>query len=364
MPNDLTRQLVLLTPPGRGAVATVLLEGPDARDAVQEVFQAASNRPLDDYAPEQLIYGRLGPPPGEEVVLHCRSAEQVEVHCHGGTAAVGRLEKIFAVRGFAAVDWQSWIPSQEPDPIAAAARLALADARTAQTAAILLDQYHGALRREFETIKLAICPHPSSLIPHPSLHQRLETLRTLIPLGRHLTSPWQVVLAGRPNVGKSCLLNALVGYGRAIVHEEPGTTRDAVTVTTALDGWPVELCDTAGLCESTCPVERAGVELARQKMQQSDLTVLVFDAAQSWTPVDQALDAAWPQALRVHNKCDLPRSSATRPSGLSVSALTGQGIEVLAQTIAKRLVPHPPPPGAAVPFTEAHFRQIEEWERL
>jgi tRNA modification GTPase len=373
---------VVLTPPGRGAVASVLLEGPNARDAVQAVFRAASRRPLHDHLPNQLIYGRLGEPPDEEVILHCRSAECVEVHCHGGAVAVARLENLFAAQGFTAVDWRDWISSRETDPYAAAARLALADAPTARTAAILLDQYHGALRREFEVMRNATPRVPSGMrnepaglsnsafsIRHsafghpPSLQQRIKALQSLIPLGRHLTSPWRVVLVGRPNVGKSSLLNALVGYARAIVHEEPGTTRDAVTVQTALDGWPVELCDTAGLRENALGVEPDGVEIARQKMQQSDLGVLIFDVSQAWSPEDQALCERWPQSLLVHNKSDLPASSAARPPGLSVSALTGRGIEILVQTIARRLVPYPPPPGAAVPFTEEHFHQVEDWAK-
>ena len=243
-------------------------------------------------------------------------------------------------REFKPSDWREAIAAQEGDPIAAAARLALADARTVRTAAILLDQYHGALRREFEEMRNAECgmrskesgtSNSSFLIPHSSLQQRLETLRTLIPLGRHLTSPWRVVLAGRPNVGKSSLLNALAGYARAIVHDQPGTTRDAVTVQTALDGWPVEFCDTAGLRESESPVEQAGVELALRKMSEADLGVLIFDASRPWAAEDQALQEKWPGAVRVHNKCDLPPSSAERPEGLSVSALTGQGIDLLAR---------------------------------
>ena len=92
----------------------------------------------------------------------------------------------------------------------------------------------------------------------------------MAPLGLHLARPWQVVVAGPPNVGKSSLINALAGYPRAIVHWAPGTTRDAVTVETVLDGWPVELCDTAGLRTAGDAVERAGIELARRKMAQAE----------------------------------------------------------------------------------------------
>jgi len=304
--------------------------------------------------------------------------------------------------GFSAVDWHAWIAVGEADPFAAEARRALAEARTVRTAAILLDQYHGALKREFKKIEMALgmrgagrgargarseardwglgigdwtrsetpvserensafrTPH-SALETSSSLRQRLEALQALIPLGRHLTSPWRVVLAGRPNVGKSSLLNALVGYGRVIVHEQPGTTRDAVTAQTALDGWPVELCDTAGLGAGASPLEQTGAEWAEQKMREADLSILITDAGRPWSEEDQSLAESWPQSLLVHNKCDLPSSPVARPTGLSVSALSGQGMDVLAKTIAQRLVPHPPPAGAAVPFTEAHVQQIENW---
>ena len=169
-------------------------------------------------------------------------------------------------------------------------------------------------------------------------------------LGRHLVEPWRVVLAGRPNVGKSSLINALVGYGRAIVHHTPGTTRDVVTAVTAIDGWPVELSDTAGLGQSDHPLERAGVERAEAALATADLVVLVFDAAQCRSDADRALRERLPSSVVVWNKCDLPPARGERPPGLAVSALRGDGIAELVRRIADRLVPHPPPPGSAVPF--------------
>ena len=124
-----------------------------------------------------------------------------------------------------------------------------------------------------------------------------------------------MVLAGRTNVGKSSLLNALAGHGRAIVHHVPGTTRDAVTVATAIDGWPVELCDTAGLRPPDDAVERAGIELARERLAEADLVVLVADRSRPWSAEDQALRDQWPGAVLVHNKCDLPASAGERPAG-------------------------------------------------
>src|SRR5690606_27241148 len=88
---------------------------------------------------------------------------------------------------------------------------------------------------------------------------------------RHLLTPWQVVLCGRPNVGKSSLINALVGYERTVVFDQPGTTRDVVSVETAIHGWPVIFSDTAGLRETESELEAAGIARARARLKQADL---------------------------------------------------------------------------------------------
>jgi tRNA modification GTPase len=356
MPQPLPLQVVQLTPPGRGAVATLRIEGPHAVETVQASFRARSGRPLAAYSTGQLVVGRFGGEQGEEVVARHTGDEAVELHCHGGRAAVAMIEETLVAAGCRRVGWQDWTVVRYDDSIAAAARVALADARSERCAAILLDQHEGALGRALDEIRQAIGRGDAS-----SARAEIDALLAQTELGRHLTRPWSVVLAGRANVGKSSLLNALVGHGRAIVHHAPGTTRDAVTVTTAIDGWPVELCDTAGLRPPSDAVERAGIELARERLARADLVVLVADQNAPWSADDQALFDQWPAATLVHNKCDLPASAGERPTGLRTSALGGEGIEVLLETIARRLVPAPPPPGAAVPFTD---EQVETINRL
>ena len=196
---------------------------------------------------------RFGPDEGEDVVLRCLSAEAVEVHCHGGRRRWRRSERALVAGGCRLLAWDDGLAARKTTPIARAARLALAEARTQRTAAILLDQYGGALRRAFAEIDAAVAQKAAERAA-----EMVERLLARAPLGRHLTTPWQVVLAGRPNVGKSSLINALLGYTRAIVHHSPGTTRDVVTAVTAIDGWPVELSDTAGLREPATPLNRRG----------------------------------------------------------------------------------------------------------
>jgi tRNA modification GTPase len=189
--------------------------------------------------------------------------------------------------------------------------------------------------------------------------QLLDELLARAPLGLHLVNPWSVVLAGRPNVGKSSLINALLGYERAIVFDTPGTTRDIVTATTACAGWPVTLSDTAGWREEAGELESQGIAAAKAAAGRADLVLIVVDRSQPWTAAEERLLEACPHALLVWNKSDLPPQAATSDrAGVHVSAKTGAGISELLASIALRLVPSAPPPGAAVPFTEVQAKII------
>lgn len=351
--NPLHPRLIHLTPPGRGAVATIRVEGPGALAAVARHFAARSGRPLDAFPPERIVVGQFDPG-GEEVVVRPASPELVELHCHGGLAATNRIEELLVAAGCLKLAWQDWAAEQETDPIAAAARIDLAAARTARTAAILLDQHHGALRKVIADIESSLAAGQPQIA-----RQQAAALLAHATTGAHLIHPWQVVVAGQPNVGKSSLLNAIAGFQRAIVHATPGTTRDVLSVETAVDGWPVEVFDTAGLRTAGDAIEREGIELARRKLHAADLVVLVFDASLGWTADDDALLAAYPSALRVHNKSDLPPGEGRRPDGLQISAAHQTGIDALCREIAGRLVPQPPSPGAAVPFRPEHLAMIE-----
>jgi tRNA modification GTPase len=336
-------------------VATLSVEGVGAMAAVQARFRAAGGRPLEDCPADRLVFGRLGGDRGEEVVVRVRSDQAVEIHCHAGQAAPTLVRDLLLAEGCRPATWRERTIAAEADPLRAAALIALADARTERTAAILLDQYHGALGRAVDAIRESILSGDTALA-----RRQVEALLARARLGRHLVEPWQVVVAGPPNVGKSSLINALVGYRRAIVDRSAGTTRDVVTATTAVDGWPVEFSDTAGLCESEEPLEKAGMALAEQKFAAAELIVLVFDAGQPWTPDQQALWQRWPNAVVVHNKSDLAGNLGKgRPDGVLASALSGAGIDSVLRSVAMRLVPESPPAGAPVPFTVAQIERLE-----
>jgi len=355
--------MVVLTPAGRGAVATIGVRGPQAREIVGRLFITAAGKALGELAVGRVVFGRfrVGEMSAEEAVVGVVAGDEVEIHCHGGLAAVEAVASALVAEGAERIDWRTWAEQTEGDTIVAETTIALAAARTERTAAILLDQYRGALTRAVARV--------SEHLERSDFAGAAETLTALLtraPLGLHLTEPWRIVLAGRPNVGKSSLINALLGYQRSIVWGEPGTTRDVLTATTAFDGWPVELADTAGLRVGGDQIETAGVERARAKIAASDMVLLVCDSSQSWSAADEqimedvrTIVGPTPPVLIVHNKCDLPPAGdRSRPPGLAVSALTGQGLGDLERHIASTLAPQPPDPGSAVPFTQRQLHLL------
>ncbi|MGD9721905.1 MAG: GTPase [Pirellulales bacterium] len=356
--------VVRLTPAGRGAIATLLVTGPGATALVASLLHSSSGplaaRPLD-----AITYGRWSSAAaGEEVVVCRRAAEHVEIHCHGGHAASRAIIDSLCAAGCVETDWRQWVRAAAIDPIRAEAEIALACASTLRVAEILCDQRAGALRAALAQIAAHLA---TSEVDHA--RACVEQLLALAPLGLHLVEPWRVVFAGSPNVGKSSLINALLGYERAIVHPTPGTTRDVVSTLTAFDGWPVELSDTAGLRDDAEPLETAGIDLARRQLAAADLVVLVADASTSMAAALARLSAGdCRDALRVFNKCDLLPPGCPAPDAvgqaLFTSALRGEGIAQLQAEIVRRLVPALPTRGQAMPFLACQVAALERMRDL
>ncbi|MGL4942816.1 MAG: GTPase [Thermoguttaceae bacterium] len=340
----MTADIVLLTPPGRGAIATIVVVGEAANEVVARAIPSVRGNELNRPRLARIAIDGVDGDVSEGVVV-CRvsslaisslaNAPRWEVHCHGGTVIVEAVVAALEAAGGTRRDAKTW-RDPELSPFAAEAVLALAECRTEHAAKILLDQYHGALESALKNDPAGVAAWRE--------------------VGEHLTKPWRVVIAGLPNVGKSSLLNAVVGFDRAIVDAASGTTRDVVTHNTVVDGWWLELCDTAGLRNSTNQIESAGIELARDLVTTADLVVEVIDATAPHRDATLA-NIVKRRVILVANKVDLLDDAACASLAnigvdLCVSAKTGHGLPELAATIVRRLVPQEPPRGAGVPFGE------------
>lgn len=305
-----------LTPSAVGAIATLQLQGPHAWEFVRERFRRSNGEQLPvTMECQRTWFGTLG----DEVIVAIKSDNPmtVEIHCHGGRHVVRTLIEQFVSDGCVAEPWQR-------SSLQLLQSLTLAP--TLRTASILLDQYNGTAQRT----------------------DRYEQLRSV---GEHLVAPWKVVVAGPPNVGKSSLINALAGYQRSVVAPIAGTTRDVVRVNIALDGWPMELSDTAGLRDSAESLEAEGITRTRTTLGNADLILWLLDVtteAPIWPDFNQNA------TLIVANKIDQPAtwSVADHAIDIALSATTGDGLELLIERIVASLIPVVPEPGEAVPLPE------------
>ena len=353
--QDAKPMVSVLTPRGRGAVATICFRG-DSRliDAAENPrFRAVNGQTVHEQPIGRICFGHWGNRVTEEVVICRTDGDTVEIHCHGGDAAVRRIVEDLQSLACDVATWQD-ATARTAGIFAAECADAVSRATTLRTAEVLLAQQSGILKSALEELLQVQCI---------SLHldqarQKLDELLRWSQFGLHLIQPWTVVLAGRPNVGKSSLINALVGYSRSIVYDQPGTTRDVVTAETALHGWPIQLADTAGLRDDAEQLESAGIELARQQLADADCRILLLDTSQPPHTDDRRLLADWPDAILVAHKSDLPDvwGEHVPKAALRISSLAGSGVATLAEQIVERLVPEVPAAGTAIPITS---RQIE-----
>ena len=349
-----------LTPPGRGAVSVIELRGKLASvDAPTPLWRAANGRPLSRQACDRICFGQWGSESPEDVVVCRLGLELAEVHCHGGRAAVARILGDLRARG-ASVHASGDALRRLIPLVDAECQLALTHAATERTTDLLAEQASGVLRAALESLgsKLSADGDSAGI---ETARQGIDDLLRWAPFGQHLTQPWSVVLCGEPNAGKSSLMNALAGFARSIVSEQPGTTRDLVTTEIVLDGWRIELSDTAGLRDADGEIEAEGVRRATQRLAAADLTILLIDGSQPWTSrSDQLLrENQAREGLVIRHKSDLPQAWMKGETPfLSVSSRTGAGVEDLCDAMVTRLVPRVPSPGTPIPISPTICQQL------
>lgn len=377
-PMQATSRAFRITSSAPAAIAVLVVEGPEAWNWLKSHWRPNMGTLDRELEVNRIRYGTIytrthhsrscgsesspttdESSAGESIVL-CRTApERFELHCHGGptasTAILDSLEK----SGFSMERPDREIALFETDPISSAATSMLLQARSLATSQILIDQARGALKREYESIGHAIQSQRDD-----EAEARMQTLLEWEPLGLHLIDPWQVVLAGPPNAGKSSLLNKLLGYERTIVHESAGTTRDLIPEATSLGGWPVVLIDSAGVRETSDAIEQRGVSSSFDAIAKADAILLLVPHDTGWSDEhDRIMAHAFNKRLLVvHTKCDLGQSKAILPElshrSVEVSIHDTTSIARLMKAIENILVPAVPKRGAPVPFLPEQFNKL------
>jgi tRNA modification GTPase len=356
------------TPPGEGGVGIVRLSGPQAETLLAGAFRGRCAPPA--MASHHLYHGHLcrsdGGPVDEVLVVIMRAPHSytgedvVEVHCHGGIQLLRGVLDIFLAAGARLAHpgefTQRAYLNGRLDLTQAEAVAALIGARSAQAARVALSQLDGSLSRQLhrftETLRellwlleahidfpdddLGSLDHPSVVARASGVQADMTELLRTFDTGRALREGVSVLILGRPNVGKSSLLNALLGEARAIVTDIPGTTRDTVEEHLVLGGLPLRLIDTAGVRETADPIEQEGVRRARDKALAADLVLLLVDTSQPLTVDDRmAMELASPErSVLVLNKSDLPVACQTAelagfPRQVTVSVRHGFGLDEL-----------------------------------
>lgn len=366
----------IATPPGEGGIGIVRVSGARAFEIARALF-----RPLPKQIESHRIYvgWLVAPDTGERVdravLLPFRAPRSytgedvVEFSCHGGTVLLRRVLRLTLQQGARLAQPGEFtlraFLNGRLDLAQAEAVADLVRARTESAQRLALRQHEGELSRAIYALRESLVAMLARVEAHLDFSDDVgeidytqlgEQIRLLIArcqnllatarYGRLTREGAAVVLAGRPNVGKSSLMNALLGEERAIVTDIPGTTRDVIRESIQVEGIPVQLWDTAGLRETEDTVERFGVERTRRSLQQADLILFVLAAPEGYTSEDQALLERLPRerTLLVWNKGDLV-PEAEHPFLLQqvspavvVSALTGWNLSALRNAIAERLL--------------------------
>ncbi len=368
------------TPMGEGAIAIVRLSGEEAIPITDQLFKGANGKTLAEQGSHTIHYGHLYDPKSSEIVEEVMVSvmkgpktftkeDVVEINCHGGIVSVNRVLQLVLRYGARLAEPGEFTKraflNGRIDLSQAEAVIDLIRAKTDRAMNVALGQMEGRLSRLIRRLRqeiLEILAHIEVNIDYPEYDDVEEmTHQMLLPKARHvrdelhkllqtsqqgkiLREGLSTVIVGRPNVGKSSLLNSLVQENKAIVTDIPGTTRDVIEEFVNVRGVPLRLLDTAGIRETEDIVERIGVERSRQVLKEADLILLVLNYSDKLTKEDENLFEAVKgmDTIVIVNKTDLPQQIdikrvqelAKEHKIVSTSLLEDSGVEELEEAIA------------------------------
>lgn len=354
-----------------GAVTVIRLSGPQVLEIANRVWQG--KKPLSSANVRRMMLGTVAGDPTLAVYMKAPFSytgdDVVELQCHGGAAAANAVMKElfaagcrlaepgeFTFRAFINGKLDLLQTEAVADLIASSSETALniAEKQLAGTLSNRISELYDALitlrsecesRLDFPDEELDF----DDLVPEKiaDVRHQMEELIATSHAGSIVRDGVQVVLAGKPNSGKSSLLNRIVGFDRAIVSAIPGTTRDTVESQAVIRGIGVKLTDTAGLRQSSDPIEQMGIERSFRTIRAGMVTFWLLDASSS-DPLAEvaAIDRDAPGIITVWNKCDLVDAAALPETGLptvKISALAGSNLETLFDEFEKKVFAGGPP---------------------
>ncbi len=356
------------------AIGIIRLTGDDCIGIAGRVFTLNNQKPLADAPERKLLLGRLHDKMGRVIDSCCAVAcrgphsytgeDTVEFHCHGSPAVLAAaLEALYLAgarpAGRGEFTKRAFL-NGKLDLTQAEAVIDLIEADSAEAAANAAGQVGGVLQKKLAPIYddlTNLCSHFHAVLDYPDediadfglesyekgLRSHAKLLAALLETygqGRILKSGVAAAIVGKPNVGKSSLLNALAGYERVIVTDIPGTTRDTVEEAVRIGGVKLRLIDTAGIRETADTVEAIGVQRSRQAVENADMVIFVCDGSQPLTEEDEAiidLCCERENSVALINKADL--GQVVMPGDLpfmnivEICAATGDGLEQFADVV-------------------------------
>jgi tRNA modification GTPase len=361
----------LATVPGESALAVIRVAGPRALALAASCFSRP--RALASAPALTLVHGELVDPATGEAVDEVLAAvfrapggpigeDGVEFYCHGSPAVVRRALSLLESAGFAPAlpgefSFRAFLRGKT-DLVRAEAVQELVRAGSEGARAEALRRLDGGLSRSLAAARAALVDAladaearldyaedddspAGGLDPTALLRVRdlVAGLAASYAAGRLYERGARVVVAGRPNAGKSSLFNLLVREERSIVAPDPGTTRDWIEAGIELGGLPLRLIDTAGLREAEGEVEAAGVSRSRRLAAEAEAVIYLVDGSLGLRPEDSAFLESRPDSLRVWNKADDEGCGPTPPGFLRLSAATGEGLPALALALRELVAP-------------------------